>query len=189
MTILKPITLEPGTIGACVATPGIKMGNALMSPETDRGHYFLVWDYVPEEHDYIILESIGKGIAVSRMDKYRGKKVEFFSVDCPLDLKANAPIELTKWGESHYDWFLLIQLVIGGIQAFLKNLIKERKIRKVRAEELPYGVNKSLICTEAIQTAYLAVGVPLIDPNIVPTPSAFKQAELDGMLIKLDFNW
>ena len=189
MTILRPVMLEPGTIGACKATPGIAIGNALMSPKTDRGHYFLVWFYVPEDDDYIILESIDKGIAVSRMAKYRGQGVQFFEVDCPADLRHQAPIQLTKYGECHYDWWLLSQCTFGGLQVFFKNLIKERKVGRIRAEELPYGINKSFICTEAIEIAYLTVGVAIIDPNIVPTPSAFKQAELDGILIKLDYKW
>ena len=185
----RPLILQAGTVGACVATPGIVIGNALMSPKTDRGHYFLVWEYLSDEQDYIILESINKGIAVTRMSKYKGKGVKFFEVDCPLDLREGTPIALTKWGESSYDWLLILKLALGGAQVFFKNLIKERKIRKIRAEELPYGTDSALICTEAIQTAYLAVGVPIIDPEIVPTPSAFKQAEYDGMLIEIDYNW
>jgi hypothetical protein len=189
MTILNPLILEPGTIGACKASPGIKIGNALTSPQTDRGHYFLVWQYVPEDGDYIILESIDKGVAVSRMSKYRGQGVQFFQVDCPADLRHQTPIQLTKYGEAHYDWWLIPHLAFHGVVVFIKNLIKEHKFRRLRAEELPYDINGSLICTEAIQTAYLAVGVPIIDPDIIPTPSAFKQAELDGMLIRLFFKW
>lgn len=180
--------LETGTIGACFATPGIAFGNALMSPTTDRGHYFLVWMYTNED-DYIILESINKGIAVSRMSKYKGQGVKFFEVDCPADLRHQAPVELTKWGESNYDWLLIAKLAVGGAQVFIKNTIKEHKFRRIRAEELPYGRDKSLICTEAIETAYLAIGVPIIDPCIVPTPSAFEQSRIDGMLKPIDFVW
>jgi len=189
MTILNPLILEPGTVGACKASPGIKIGNALTSPQTDRGHYFLVWQYVPEDSDYIILESINKGIAVSRMSKYRGQGVQFFQVDCPADLRYQTPVQLTKYGECSYDWVLILKLIAGGVVVFFRNLFKEHTIRRIRAEELPYGHNESLICTEAIQVAYLAVGVPIIDPDTIPTPSAFKQAELDGTLIKLNFKW
>ncbi len=185
----RPLVLESGTIGACIASPGIAIGNALMSPKTDRGHYFLVWEYLPDEQDYLILESINKGIAITRMSKYKGQGVKFFEVDCPADLRHSTPIALTKWGESNYDWLLILKLALGGVQVVLKNLIKEHKIRKIRAEELPYGTDSALICTEAIQTAYLAVGVPIIDPEIVPTPSAFQQAMYDGMLIELSYNW
>lgn len=187
--IKNPLYLEPGTVGACVATPGIKLGNALMSPKTDRGHYFLVWKYIPSDDDYIILESIGKGLAVSRMSKYKGKGVQFFEVNCLPEDRNLAPIELTRWGESCYDKLLILKLVFSGIGVIIKNLFKERKLRKIRAEELPYSIDKALICTEAVQIAYLAVGFAIVDPEVVPTPSAFKQAELNGTLIPIHFKW
>lgn len=185
----SPLFLPVGTVGFCKSSTMISMINAVTAPKTELGHCFLVWDYLPEENDYIILESLNKGITVSRMAKYRGKGIRFFDVNCPPDLKQAAPVALTKWGESGYDWGLIIRLALVGFLLILKNLITELRLRRLRAEELPYNTNVSLVCTEAVQISYLAVGVPIIDPGIVPTPSTFEQAIKDGMLVELQYPW
>jgi len=176
--------LEPGDIFA-VKGKGIIgwLASRLMTPETDRFHFGLIWQKV--EDDYIILESIAKGIAVGRLSMYEGKDVKYYRVDCPPELAAQAPVELTKWGRSHYDYLLIVKLVIQGLWLVFKHLVTEGKIRRIRAEELSWSQNDSPVCTEGVDIGFDAVGVNVIPIEVCPAPSAFMQAELDGRMAEL----
>lgn len=178
--------LEPGDIFA-VKGKGILgwLASKLMAPATDRFHFGLIWQKV--DGDYIILESIAKGIAVGRLSMYEGKDVEFYRVACPEDLRAQAPIELTKWGRAKYDYLLVVKLVIQGLWLVLKHLIIEGKFRRIRAEELSWTQNDSLVCTEGADIGFDAVGVNVIPIEVCPTPSEFKQAELDERIHKIAY--
>ncbi|GAI81139.1 unnamed protein product [marine sediment metagenome] len=174
------IELEPGDIGAKKAKGIEKLAQRLTAPETDRFHHFLVW--LKRGNDHLILESVAKGIAIGRLSFYEGKDIKFYRVDCPGELRAAAPIELTKWGRSLYDYFLIPKLVIQGIGLFIKQLFTEGRFRRIRPEELTWAQNNSFLCTEAVDVAYDSVGVNIIPLEVCPTPSAFKQAEIDGRI-------
>jgi len=45
-----------------------------------------------------------------------------------------------------------------GLLAFFKILVAERKVRRLRAEDFPYGVDSALRCTEAIDIMYDSIG-------------------------------
>lgn len=175
------VELEPGDI-FCTKGEGIVgwISRNLMAPPTDRFHYGLVWEKV--DGDYLILESISKGIAIGRLSFYEGKDIKFYRVDCPKELREQAPIELTRWGRSLYDYLLFLKFAIQGIALFIKQLFTEGRFRRIRAEELTWVHNNSFLCTEAVDIAYDAVGVNIIPAETCPIPSAFKQAELDGRI-------
>jgi len=153
----------------------------LFTPYTDRFHHGILWKHLGGV-DFIILESISKGIAVGRLSWYRGKNIEFYRVNVDEDLRFAAPDGLIEWGRARYDYWLIAKIFLGAVVACVRILWKEHRLRKLRAEDLPYGRNDALICTEAVQVALLSVGVAVIDPGIVPLPSAFRQAELEGRI-------
>ena len=159
-----------------------KLASTLMEPKTERFHFGLVWRKVGD--DYLILESIGKGIAVGRLSFYAGQDVKLYRVNCPASLRRLAPGELTKYGRSKYDYLLLFKIVIQGFWTIFKNFCKGEGIHPIRAEDLTWSHNSALVCTEAVDIAYLSVGVSLTG-GVCPTPSAFKQAELDGVITEL----
>jgi len=173
--------LEPGDI---FATRGRGISGwvvrKLLAPTTDRFHFGVVWRQMGT--DYIILESVSKGVAVGMLSWYNPADLEFYRVDCLKYLRTSAPDHLVIWGRSKYDYLLILKVVLGGILASIKVLIKEKKPRRLRAEDFPYGQNSELICTEAVDIAYDAVGVNLIPEGILPLPNAFRQAELDGKM-------
>lgn len=175
------VELEPGDI-FCTKGGGIVgwISRSLMAPPTDRFHYGLVWEKV--DGDYLILESISKGIAIGRLSFYEGGDIKFYRVDCPKELREQAPIELTTWGRSLYDYLLFLKFAFQGIALFIKQLFTEGRFRRIRAEELTWVHNNSFLCTEAVDIAYDAVGVNIIPAETCPIPSAFKQAELDGRI-------
>lgn len=172
------IELQPGDIFATKRGGLIGWLNSkLTAPETDRFHYGLVW--LKHGDDYLILESISKGIAIGRLSFYQGEDIQFYRVNCPKNLRAAAPVELTKWGRSLYDYLLFAKLVVQGLWLLLWHR------RRIRAEELTWSQDNALICTEAVDVAYDAVGVNMIPIHVCPIPSAFRQAEIDGRIIEI----
>lgn len=184
---LEEIGLQSGDIFATRGQGVIGWLNRnLMAPETDRFHFGLVGLKVND--DYLILESIGgKGIAVGRLSFYEGKDIKFYRVDCPSELRLAAPIELTRWGRSKYDYLLIPKLAIQGFWLVLKHLITEGKFRRIRAEELRpiYTWDSRLLCTEAVWCGYNAVGVNIIPYGVPPMPSSFREAELQGRITEV----
>ncbi len=152
----------------------------LLAPSTDRFHFGIVWRQMGD--DYIILESVSKGIAVGLLSWYDPKDVEVYRVDCPKYLRMQAPDQLVLWGRSKYDYLLILKIAFGSIFALLKIFIKEKKLRRVKAEDFRYGQNSELICTEAVDIAYDSVGVNLIPEGVLPLPNAFKAAEIEGKM-------
>jgi len=159
-----------------------KLASKLTEPYTDRFHYGLIWRRIGS--DYYILESIGKGVAIGRLSFYAGQDVKIYRVNCPAGLRRLAPAALTKYGRSKYDYLLLAKIVIQGFCTIFKNFCKGEGIHPIRAEDLTWSHNSALVCTEAVDIAYLSVGVNLTG-GTCPTPSAFKQAELDGVITEL----
>jgi hypothetical protein len=156
----------------------------MITPEIDRDHFFILWQKL--DNDWLILESIGsKGLSVGKLSWYKNDNVEFYRVACDKDLRELAPNNLIDYARSKYDYLLIAKLIFGSISALLKIIWKEHKIRRFTARDFPYDVNRRLICTEAIETAYLSVGVAIVDPRILPIPQTFKEAEQQGILRKV----
>ncbi|MBA7680597.1 hypothetical protein ES703_88918 [subsurface metagenome] len=150
------------------------LSRSLMMPETNRFHYGIIlheW-----QGDYLILESISKGLSVGRLSFYKGADIKFYRVNCDEDLREAAPLELTRWGRSLYDYLLVAKLVVQGLWLLLWHR------RRIRPEELTWSQDNALLCSEAVDIAYDAVGVNIIPIHVCPTPSAFRQAEFDGKI-------
>lgn len=164
----------------------------LIEPKTDRVHFFLISDYLSWDNDYVILESIGKGIAIGRLSFYKPEDVEIYRVNIGRDPRLNAlhkqlrrmaVAELTKVGRARYDYILIAQIALGALTLLFKG-----KLPPWRAEDFPYGRNKDYICTEAVVAAWRGVGKDLVPRGVVPLPSALKQALIDGKMRKI-FPW
>lgn len=177
--------LEPGD-GFAIKGEGIAgwMSRELMAPKADRFHYGLLWRKL-KAGDWLILEFIMKGLAIGKLSWYEGKDVKFYRVNCPAELRYSAPDSLIDWGRAWYDYFLIPKLFLGALLAWARILFTESRIRKLRAEDFPYAKNSALICTEAFEVAYLGVGVAIVDPEVIPIPSAFRQAEIDGRIFEV----
>ncbi|MBA7700621.1 hypothetical protein ES703_109341 [subsurface metagenome] len=158
----------------------------LLEPKTDRIHFFIIGDYLPWDDDYVILESIGKGIAVGRLSFYKPEDVEIYRVNLghgtlvpklAHTLRRQVAAELTRVGRARYDYILYLQLILGALSLLLRG-----KLPPWKPEQIPYGRNKAYICTEAVRYGWRAVGHPIFPEGVAPTPSAFKQALIDGKM-------
>ncbi len=179
--------------GACVATKkkgitGWFLEN-FFSPRTDRVHHVLVRGYVPEMDDYEFIESIhiglfGKGIRHGYLfEEYDGKDVEIYVVNS-IDPKIarRAPLELLRYEKSPYDFFLIISVLTQIPWIIVRNLIKERRLRRFRAPDFRYKPDTSFLCTEVYWHAYHLVGVNIVPPGVLPFPSAYREALNKGVI-------
>ena len=173
------IGLQPGDIFAVKGGGFLSwLSRSLMQPETDRFHYGIIlreW-----QGDYLILESISKGLSVGRLSFYEGADIKFYRANCLKNLREAAPLELTRWGRSRYDYLLVAKLIVQGMWLLLWHR------RRIKVEELTWSQDNALICTEAVDIAYDAVGVNVIPLHVCPTPSAFRQAELEGRISEIE---
>ncbi len=164
----------------------------LITPPTDRFHFGVVGDYLPWDDDYVILESIGKGIAVGRLSFYKPEDVEIYRVvlvgqtpdqrlgKLGTELRKRAAAELTRAGRARYDYILIAQIAFGALSLLLRG-----KLPPWRPEQFPYGRDRKYICTEAAAYCWRAVGHPIIPPGVVPLPAGFAQALQEGRIRKI----
>lgn len=183
--------ISPGSI---VATRGRGLpgwlSRNLMEPETDRYHFLTVRDFVPEIGDYEFIEStaigaFAKGVRHGYLlAEYAGEEVEIYQVNCPEELRRLAPLELIRWGKSRYDFSLVFRLVASVPVVCLRILWREGRLRRLRAEDLPYVSDDAFVCTEAVWVGYSAVGVNIIPPGVPPLPSEYRRAEHEGRMVR-----
>ena len=146
-------------------------------PHTKLFHWLIIYEYIPEEQDYIILESIRKGVTVGRLSRYQGSGYRVFrpAVSNP-DIGRRACHELTRYGRNGYDWLILLTLPFDCLRIIIRQLIIERRLHPIRPCELPYRVDHRLTCTEAANLGWTRVGYPVIPPGVFPLPAAFLEA-------------
>ncbi|MBI3041063.1 MAG: hypothetical protein HYY80_05390 [Chloroflexi bacterium] len=155
----------------------------VFTPDTDRFHHGLLWQKTAD-NDWITLESIGRGITVSRLSEYKDRDIKFYRVNCPDDIRDKVCQELTKWGRYSYDYRLIIKIGFGILRALLRNLFKG-KFSKITADNLPYSKDAHFICIEAVDLPYYHLGFAIIPPTRMPLPSAVKQAESEDKITEI----
>ena len=160
-----------------------KLMKRAISPPTNLFHFFLIGDYLPWDDDYVILESIGKGIAVGRLSFYDPADLMIFrrllpgEEEYPGCIRQRAAAELTRVGRARYDWLLVLQTALAALGLLLRG-----KCPPWAPEQFPYGRNKAYICTEAVVAAWRAVGYPVVPDNVMPLPAAIKRGLFFGIL-------
>lgn len=175
-TIADPLQLVKGDIGAVRATGLVGwLATHCFKPRTDRMHYFLIGQYLPQERDgagdYVIYESIAsKGIAVGLLYYHyvdRGFDVKFYRIADPVArLKGEKVItEIFRQGRAKYDYFLAVKLFLGVLRLTLTGHLPPWDARMLK-----YGVNSAFLCTEAVNL-WKAVGHPIVPKGVPPLPS------------------
>jgi hypothetical protein len=179
--------------GACVATKSKGIWGwfleHLFIPRTDRVHHLLIRGYVPEVDDYEFIDSIriglmGKGIRHGYLfEEYEGQDVEIYTVgEVDPELARRAPLELIRYGRCPYDFGLIGKVMLQVPWVVIRNLIRERRLRKLRAEDFRYKSDAAFLCTEVYWHAYNLVGVSVVPSDVLPFPSAYKEALSRGVL-------
>lgn len=178
----------PADIGAVVGSGPMRWASEnMLVPHTDRIHHFLMGDYIPWDDDYVILESISKGIAVGRLSFYAPGSFEVYrrnldglDAEAAMLVRKKVAADLTWKGRSRYDWMLYLQLFAGAV-----SLMARRQFPPYDPAQLPYGRNKSYICTEAANFGWRLEGYSVIETGVVPTPAGFRKALNEGILTRV----
>ena len=181
---INRLNLEPGDIAA-VKGHGLlaRLSRAVFSPDTDRYHHFLIWKKCTDGEDYIILESVAKGLAVGRLSMYEDQDIRFYrAVNLDRDTRNQACEELTRSGRAPYDWMVYFNLPWEAAKAEARILLGGRLPRKLTAAEVNCCEDSWLICTEAVALAYKLANWSLVPDGIMALPSAIEQARLDGVI-------
>ena len=173
--------LKPGDIGAVVENGIVaRLSSKLILPPSEFLHFFLIAEYIPGENDFVILESIpSHGVAVGRASWYLDKKVAFFRPSTenilttlkisPEELGQLAVWQATKWGRSHYDYRICVEIGYRAITGCLRNWIRGKGF-KIHFTEFPLSRDKSLLCTQLIDEAYYEL-YPVFDRNYEVLPA------------------
>ena len=151
-----------------------KLQTNFILPETDRFHFFLVGDYVKD--DFVILESIGKGVAVGRLSWYKNNDVKFYRVNSPNSKKLGkqATEQATKWGRSRYDYRVYIWIFWQALKLFWGQITEEHSLRRIYITEFPQLPNdKRLLCTELVKEGYRGI-FPILTTIMPAFPSAYE---------------
>jgi len=183
---IRELGLEPADIIA-VKGRGLfgSLAKAVFAPVTDRYHHALIWQRT--YNDFIILESVSKGLAVGRLSMYGGQDVKFYrAVNLDLETRERACDELTGYGRAPYDWALYARLLRNVVKAELNIIKSGHAPRRLHAHELPYREDGWLICTEAVALAFRLVGWALVPDGVMALPSTIEQARLDGLVRELE---
>ena len=175
-----------GDIVGIADSPLRHIARRVFKPHTDLYHWCLVCGYVEHEDDYIILESIARGICVGRLSWYQGREYRVFRVTMGQDRRLGRRVcqELTRFGRARYDWLFLAVLPFDCLRCWLRQLFTEGRFRAIQAAELKHWENERLTCTEAAN-AWRYVGYPIVPPGVKPMPSAFIEAVNVGRLIEV----
>jgi len=155
----------------------------IFEPQTRLYHFLLVGDHLPRENDYVILESIASGVRLGRLSWYENREYTVFRITEPDSkrLGMRATRLASKFGRRHYDFMLYPKLLFGVMKCWWEQLIKERKIRRIRPDELSYTRDKAFVCTEFASEVWRLVNYPVIK-GITSLPSAYVQACYNGRL-------
>lgn len=186
--MIIPTDLREGDFfGVPAGEPMRTLCKGIFAPETEFFHFGLIKSR-REDGDFEILESLGTyGLRIGLLSWYKDKELGFFRVNCPGELRKEAPQSLVKFGRSRYDYFLFAKLIVSILNAFINQIKNKTFPHKLFANDISksYVWDKSLICTEAVYIAYSSVGVNIIPYGIVPIPSAYKEAENEKLIYRI----
>lgn len=159
------------------------LSSHLLLPKTDRFHFGIIARYLEDEDDYIIYESIGKGVTVGLLSFYEGEDLEVYRVKDvnARKLGERAVVEITRLGRAHYDYKLILELILFALKN-PKLLLPALIGRPISYSQLPYKSDERYICTEAANEAWKQVGHPIITPGYAPVPAGFKDAQNLGRI-------
>ena len=184
--IPETLPLEPGDIAA-VKDTGFWTGvqRRLMVPDTDRYHHLLIGGWVDGQQDWVVYESVNNGVNIGYFKKlYSGEDIEIYRLNRPdaRDIGEKAIELVPLYGRTEYDGLLRFKLIGAAVKCFLKQLIFERKLRRICPEELDYVRDKEFICTELAVEPFARLGIQVVPSGIVPLPASIRKACDDGVL-------
>ncbi len=162
----------------------------IFEPPTRLFHFLIVGEYIPNEDDYVIYEAIGSGVRTGRLSWYAEDLYVVFRLTDPQSRKlgVQACREASRFGRWGYDYLMYLYLLLDLPVVIIRNLLKERRLRRVRPDELPYHENHAFICTEFAAAVWREVGRDVIQKGVIPLPAGYIEAYKAGRLKRVGSN-
>jgi hypothetical protein len=155
-----------------------KANQFVFTPHTPYLHHFLIGNYIAEENDYVIYESIpSHGVAIGRLSFYDGKNYRVLRLNrWDSKIVGGAVInDVSLFGREGYDYIGMINLVGQVIRIESMYWRTYRKFKAVSSRDVIINGN-GLWCTELVVQAYLKAGVSILPPGCAALPSAFQES-------------
>ena len=174
---------KPGALG--------KLLDEWFIPGSAEMHLIVVGDYVPEENDFLIIESIPRhGVQIGRLSWYAKDTVRIFrpSPDfvplyfngTPEELGVRAFHQATKYGKDKYDFRIILTVVWITATICMRNWASGRGWH-VSYTDFPNTRDQRVICTELGYEAYRDL-FPVVDSRYLPLPCNFIASYEKGLL-------
>ena len=131
---IEGLPLQPGDIAATRGTGPLGwLSKNLLDPETDRYHHMIIGGWVRSQQDWVVYESIGKGVAIGYLGAlYTGQELEVYRLSTrnAQEIGEDVVDILPYYGRAHYDYLLPMKLAVGALECFVKQITGERTLRR-----------------------------------------------------------
>ncbi len=184
----RPVYIPGDIVG--VESKGLigRLSHAAITPQTRLYHFLLIGDYIQDDDDYEILESIGRGVSIGRLSWYAGNRYDVFRVNLPNagPLGRLAIERASAFGRMGYDYSLFLRFAGDAIRHSWNHLIKDHTIPRMEPRDFCLTKDRAFICTEFVVASWDLVGVPVIAIQDAPVPAAFIRSAQAGRIIQFD---
>ena len=161
-----------GDIVGCPADLRQKALAKLITPYSDRWHFLIIAGKC-FNGDWVIYESLAKGVSPGRMSFYRDTHIKVYRVPDP-DAACRAAEEASNLGRLGYDYILYIWMLWQAMGYWL-----HAGLKPVPYQVFKQDADRNVICTELIAECYQNAGYPIVPRDTIPTPAAIEQAYLE----------
>jgi hypothetical protein len=160
-----------------------------VTPQTPLFHFLLIGDHIQDEDDFVVLESVAKGVTVGRLSWYNERQYVVFRVNDPdADyLGRMATEKASKFDRYRYDWKLYVKIFAWALGYWLKEIATLHiPPRPVYPSQIPYATDRDFICIELVFEAWKLVGKLLRQKGHAPVPAEIILAQDRGDLVVID---
>lgn len=159
-----------------------RIAEVIFEPQTSLYHFLVIRSRLIEENDYEIIEMLGKGCSIGRLSWYLDRPFVVYRLNDPdVDLLGKKAAKYaSKFGRVKYDYMLFVRLPFAIIRCFLRQLLREHTLRRIRPDELNIPWDSIFVCTELPKAIWLEVGKQILQPKDAGMPAAYVKANLLG---------
>ena len=166
-----------------------KASELVFTPHVKWLHHFLIGQYLADENDYVIYESIpSHGVAIGRLSWYDGYEYSVLRLNRPDSAQIGAKVieDVSLFGRRPYGYGSMFGLIRGLISVEYDSWKVTHRLKAITSFEMqPYMSNTGLLCTQLVVDAYLKAKVAILPLGAAALPCAFEGAIEDGTLIEV----
>jgi hypothetical protein len=130
------------------ASPLGRGSHALFTPHTWWYHTAILGEYIPDENDYEILESIDSGIRLGRLSFYKNRRFRlYWPTGINMTVGESLRAKASKFGRLNYDYKFYFDLAIEVIRIQWTNLVRYKRFFSIRVDELNVDKHVNFVCT------------------------------------------